>query len=85
LPLTGRATLPEYLNKTAEIPLTCPKCGQEFIKTVGDLERDPQFFCPKDCGAVFDGAPFLEEAEKALKNAAATLQREIDKLNRRLC
>ena len=74
----------EYLNKSAEISLTCSNCGHEFTKTVGDLERDPQFPCPKDCGAVFNGAPFLDEAEKALKNAAATLQREIDKLNRRL-
>jgi hypothetical protein len=73
-----------HQNKSAEIPITCPQCGHQFTQTVGSMERNPKFPCPKACGAEVDASGFIEDAQKAVDNVTATLNREIGKLNRRL-
>jgi predicted RNA-binding Zn-ribbon protein involved in translation (DUF1610 family) len=38
------------LKQTAEIQITCPRCGYSMIRTVARLRRKTEILCPS-CGA----------------------------------
>ncbi len=57
------------VNDDATITLTCPRCGQKFPKTVGELKREAEFLCPH-CGATFEnerGAADFKSVEDSLR------------------
>ena len=52
-----------------QVPITCPKCHHEFTKTLADLEREPEFACPGNCGVSFESKQFLLSLKEANKIA----------------
>jgi transposase-like protein len=63
------------------LPITCPKCGHKFTKTVGGVKRKPQFACP-GCGHNFDAKQMLAGFKKA-EEAIDDFRRKIREIGRR--
>jgi transcription initiation factor IIE alpha subunit len=54
---------------SADIELTCPRCGHKFPKLLKDLKSGADFKCPADCGLTLQPADFkskIEEMEKVV-------------------
>uniref|UniRef100_A0A6M3K931 DUF7836 domain-containing protein n=1 Tax=viral metagenome TaxID=1070528 RepID=A0A6M3K931_9ZZZZ len=70
--------MPTASYPSAKIPITCPKCGHQFSKTVREIKTKANFSCPK-CGVLFDPkglASSLEEVDKSLDK----LRRDVAKM-----
>jgi len=65
------------LDPTAQVPLSCPKCGQQFKKAVRELQGGAHFPCPNgNCEVVFNPADFaaaLKEVDESIDQLARDL------------
>jgi transcription initiation factor IIE alpha subunit len=77
----GRKQGNSMANLINRLPITCPKCGHEFTKTVAGLKREPKFSCPK-CGQQFDGAGFLPGVQK-IEKSVEDLKRKIRDISKK--
>src|SRR5436305_5371654 len=58
--------MPDYpFKQTAEIQITCPRCGYRMIRTVARLRRETKILCPSCGGTVAaHGADRLDGKQK---------------------
>lgn len=57
----------------AEIAITCPKCSEKTVKTLGWVKENSRLACPA-CGHVFDlDADQLRRDHEALEKALSDL------------
>jgi hypothetical protein len=72
----------KFLNRSANLNLTCPKCGHKFQKTLGQLESDDKWPCPGSCGVTFDRSSFAQEIaaiEKKIEDFGRDISRAFKK------
>jgi|SRR5215467_6475347 len=66
----GRAqAMPDYrFKQTAEIQITCPRCGYCMIRTVARLRRETKILCPSCGGTVAPRADQLDGREPSTRD-----------------
>jgi transcription elongation factor Elf1 len=69
---------------TFEIPIQCPDCGHEVVKTVAWINSHDSFDCA-GCGAAIRLAPVhhISGTVEEPSDLAAEIQRQIDRANQK--
>jgi ribosomal protein L37AE/L43A len=61
--------MPDYpFKQTAEIQITCPRCGYCMTRTVARLRRETKILCPSCGGTIAPGAEQVDEREASTRD-----------------